>query len=47
VSTASTLPAPQPGQLVSTPVPALRTHKIVRPTAGSQIRSTRFFGGEL
>ena len=47
VPTASTLPASQPGQFVSTPVPALRTHKIVRPTAGSQIRSTRLFGGEL
>ena len=47
VPTTSTLPASQPCQFVSTPVPAPWTHETVRPPAGSQIRSASLLGGEL
>jgi hypothetical protein len=35
--TVNTLPASQPSQFMSTSVPALRTHKTVRPSTGSQV----------
>src|SRR5260221_5281998 len=45
--TTGTLPAAQFHQFISTPVPASRTHKTIRPAAGSQVLSTSLFGGEL
>src|SRR5258708_36787579 len=45
--TTGTLPAAQFHQFISTPVPASRTHKTIRPAAGGQVLSTSLFGGEL
>src|SRR6266446_3307774 len=45
--TTGTLPAAQFHQFISTPVPASRTHKTIRPAAGGQVLSTSLFGGEV